>query len=174
MITKIGRIFTTLKNVIGSGRGPRRLKTVRHLSLPGFTLIELMIVMAVIAILVGIILPSFKGMKDEAQYSKVLGDLRTLQTAVESFSIHNNQQFPEMGPDWQNQLLNSSPKLIDKVMLDPFSPTNSPYQYVVTGPYYVVWSVGLEKNGKILSINPQTGKVIQQGKPIWVSNSDEQ
>jgi len=140
----------------------------------GFTLIELMIVMAVIAILVGIILPSFKGMKDEANYSKVLGDLRTLQTAVESFSIHNDQKFPKMGPDWQNQLLNSSPKLIDKIMIDPFSPTKSPYQYNVTGSYYVIWSVGVEKNGKILSINPQTGKVIQQGKPIFVSNSDEQ
>ena len=139
-----------------------------------FTLIELMIVMAVIAILVGIILPSFKGMKDEAQYSKVLGDLRTLQTALESFSIHNKQQFPETGPNWQDQLMNSSPKLIDKIMIDPFSPTKSPYQYLVTGPYYVIWSVGLEKDSKVLSVNPQTGKVIEQSKPIWVSNSDEQ
>ena len=140
----------------------------------GFTLIELMIVMAVIAILVGIILPSFKGMKDEAQYSKVLGDLRTLQTAVESFSIHNKQEFPKMGPDWQKQLIDSRPKLIDKTMIDPFSLTKAPYQYVVTGPYYVISSVGLEKNGKVLSVNPQSGKIIEQGNPTWVSNSEEQ
>ena len=138
-----------------------------------FTLIELMIVMAVIAILIGIILPSFKGMKDEAQYSKVRGDLRTLQTAVESFSIHHGQKFPEMGPDWQKQLLNSKPKLIEKEMIDPFSPEKKPYQYVVTGNYYVIWSVGVDGKGKVLSINPQTGKVIKQGDPIWVSNFGE-
>ena len=90
MNKRIDNIFSSLKNVTNYGQGPRPLKTFRYFSLLGFTLIELMIVMAVIAILVGIILPSFKGMKDEAQYSKVLGDLRTLQTAVESFSIHNN------------------------------------------------------------------------------------
>jgi prepilin-type N-terminal cleavage/methylation domain-containing protein len=139
----------------------------------GFTLIELMIVMAVIAILVGIILPSFKGMKNEALYSKVQGDLRTLQTAVESFSIHHNQQFPVMGPGWQDQLLNSSPRLIDKIMTDPFSPTNEPYQYMLIGTNYAIWSAGLKKTGKVLSIDPQTGKVRDLNDPIWVSNSDE-
>jgi prepilin-type N-terminal cleavage/methylation domain-containing protein len=138
----------------------------------GFTLIELMIVMAVIAILIGIILPSFKGMRNEAQFSKTQGDLRTLQTAVESFSIHNKQEFPKMDPDWQEQLLKAQPKIIEKIMKDPFSPTNSPYQYMMTGSYYVIWSVGLEKNGKVLSINPETGKVIAQGKPIYVSNGE--
>ncbi len=139
-----------------------------------FTLIELMIVMAVIAILIGIILPSFKGMKDEAQYSKVRGDLRTLQTAVESFSIHHGQNFPKMGDDWQKQLLTAQPKLIEKEMIDPFSPQKKPYQYFVSGNYYVIWSVGVDGKGKVLSINPQTGKVIFQGNPIYVTNSGEQ
>lgn len=139
-----------------------------------FTLIELMIVMAVIAILVGIILPRFKGMKEEALYAKVIGDLGTLQTAVESFSIHHQQNFPEMEPNWQNHLLKSHPKLINKIMIDPFSPAKAPYQYILSGPNYVIWSVGIEKNGKVLSINPQTGKINQQGNPIWASNSDEQ
>ncbi|MCK5708142.1 MAG: prepilin-type N-terminal cleavage/methylation domain-containing protein [Candidatus Aureabacteria bacterium] len=147
----------------------KRIKT----SSSGFTLIELMIVMAVIAILVGIILPSFKGMKDEATFSKVKGDLSTLQTAVESFSIHHNQDFPKMGADWQKQLLASRPKLIDKAMIDPFSPIKAPYQYVVTGSYYVIWSVGIEKNGKVLSINPLTGKINMQGKPELATNGEE-
>jgi ornithine carbamoyltransferase len=55
----------------------------------GFTLIEMLIVIAVISILIGIALPRFKGMQDEGNIAKAKGELRTLQTAVESYRIHN-------------------------------------------------------------------------------------
>ena len=56
----------------------------------GFTLIELMIVMAIMAVLVGMILPRFKGMRDQASVSKAQGEVRAIKTAVESYYITNS------------------------------------------------------------------------------------
>jgi general secretion pathway protein G len=58
----------------------------------GFTLVELLVVISVIAILLGIIIPRFKGMQEEANRSKAKAELKTLQVAVESWYIHQNPQ----------------------------------------------------------------------------------
>jgi prepilin-type N-terminal cleavage/methylation domain-containing protein len=50
----------------------------------GFTLVELVIVISVIAILVGIALPRLRGMLDEGNTAKGASELRALQAAVES------------------------------------------------------------------------------------------
>jgi prepilin-type N-terminal cleavage/methylation domain-containing protein len=138
-----------------------------------FTLIELMIVMAVIAILMGLILPSFKGMKEEAQHSRVIGDLRTLQTALESFYIHNENQYPPQGADWQNTLLNAQPKILKKVLIDPFTIDKKPYSYLLSGVYYAIWSAGFKNDGIVVKIDPQTGKVVVKSTPILVTNGEE-
>lgn len=139
-----------------------------------FTLIELMIVMAVIAILMGLILPSFKGMKEEAQHSRVLGDLRTLQTALESYFIHHDNQYPPAGPNWQESLLNASPKILQKVLVDPFSPGKKTYGYMINGSFYGIWSVGFKNDGAITQIDPQTGRISKIGSPIVVFNGEYQ
>lgn len=138
-----------------------------------FTLIELMIVMAVIAILMGLILPSFKGMKEEAQHSRVLGDLRTLQTALESYFIHNENQYPAQNAEWQGTLLGAQPKILKKVLIDPFNPEKKPYSYILSGMYYAIWSSGFKNDGAVVKIEPQTGKVIVKGTPILVTNGED-
>ncbi|MFH0887517.1 MAG: prepilin-type N-terminal cleavage/methylation domain-containing protein, partial [bacterium] len=57
----------------------------------GFTIIELVIVMAVIAILITVGMAYFRGLQDEAKKTQALGDLRALQIAVESYYKNNNQ-----------------------------------------------------------------------------------
>ena len=47
----------------------------------GFTLIELLVVISVISIIIGVVIPRFKGMQDEANKTKAKAELKTLQTA---------------------------------------------------------------------------------------------
>ena len=109
----------------------------------GFTILELLIVIAVIGILVGIALPRFKGMQDEGNIARAKGELRMLQTAVESYIIHNNNTAPAT-----LSVLTSAVPAITGTTLpkDPFN-TGADYGYAVNGTNYVVWSRGQALNG---------------------------
>ncbi len=57
----------------------------------GFTLIEMMIVVAIIAVLVGISLPSLLGNRRTANQQAALAEIRTIGTAAEGYFIaHDN------------------------------------------------------------------------------------
>lgn len=117
----------------------------------GFTIIELLVVITVIAILVGIALPRFKGMQDEGNISKAKAELRTLQSAVESYYIHNSNTYPATGAAaLQTALASAVPSIINYVPTDPFSSTGADYGYVLGGTnnkFYVIYSAGPAGNG---------------------------
>ncbi|MEE8417757.1 MAG: prepilin-type N-terminal cleavage/methylation domain-containing protein [candidate division Zixibacteria bacterium] len=110
----------------------------------GFTLIELLIVIAVISILVSIALPRFRGMQDEGNIAKAKGELRTLQTAVESYYIHNNNVYPANLGTLDDQI----PRIVGNVPTDPFT-SGADYGYARSGSgvYYVLYSIGPALNG---------------------------
>lgn len=57
----------------------------------GFTLIELLIVVAIIAILAAIAVPNFLEAQVRAKVSNMKANLRTLATAIESYTVDNNK-----------------------------------------------------------------------------------
>ncbi len=59
----------------------------------GFTLIELMIVVAIIAILAGILVPNFVNARSQAQTAACESNLRQIATALELYYA-DNQQYP--------------------------------------------------------------------------------
>ena len=61
-----------------------------------FTLIELLIVVAIIAILAAIAVPNFLEAQVRAKVSRVKSDQRTIATALESYRV-DNQAYPEQG-----------------------------------------------------------------------------
>ncbi len=62
-----------------------------------FTLIELLIVVAIIAILAAIAVPNFLEAQTRAKISRVKSDLRAMATATEAYRV-DNTQYPAWGP----------------------------------------------------------------------------
>ena len=139
----------------------------------GFTIIELLIVMAVIAILVGIAVPSFRGIQVQAWTSKASGDTKVLKIALESYYMKNGN-FPTDTPEtaYQAALLAESPSMIESNMYDPFGASaTSVYKYDISdnGKYYIVYSVGSGSTGAA-TINNSGIITISAGNPIYASN----
>lgn len=63
----------------------------------GFTIIELLIVVAIIAILAAIAIPNLLEAQTRSKVSRVKADLRTMQTALESYAVDENA-YPFDGP----------------------------------------------------------------------------
>ncbi|GAB6100349.1 hypothetical protein JCM16358_22280 [Halanaerocella petrolearia] len=57
----------------------------------GFTLIELMIVIAVIGTLAGIAIPQFGGVRDKADIAAVKSDLRNIQAGLEMYNAEEGE-----------------------------------------------------------------------------------
>lgn len=63
-----------------------------------FTLIELLIVVAIIGILAAIAVPNFMNAQVRAKVARAQSEMRSLQTALESFFVDNNG-YPPMNSD---------------------------------------------------------------------------
>ena len=145
----------------------------------GFTLIELMIVIAVMAILIGISLPHFKGMQDEGNSAKAAGELRTLTIAVESFNIHHDEypvQTTTVDFDWQtdaNSITLATPTIVKTALTDPFD-SSQEYTYATSASsgsqYYIIFSVGPDGLATITGIETDGDLKGTAGDDIYISN----
>ena len=63
-----------------------------HTRRGGFTLVEIMIVVAIIALLAAIAVPNFLRARKRSQASRVLEDLRMLDAALDQYAIERNKQ----------------------------------------------------------------------------------
>lgn len=76
----------------------------------GFTLVEIMIVVAIIALLAAIAVPGFLRARKRAQASRILNDLRLIDSAVDQYAIETNKPSGVgVGTvDWTNYLKKGS------------------------------------------------------------------
>lgn len=63
----------------------------------GFTLIELMIVIAIIAILAAILVPNFLRARAQGQYTQCQSNCKNIGTALEMYSTDNAGHYPTTG-----------------------------------------------------------------------------
>jgi len=70
----------------------------------GFTLVEIMIVVAIIALLAAIAVPGFLRARKRSQASKVLNDLRMIDSAMDQYAIETTKKSgdPIDVSDWTN------------------------------------------------------------------------
>jgi len=57
----------------------------------GFTLVEIMIVVAIIALLASIAVPNFLRARKRSQATRILNDLRVIDSAIDQYAIENNK-----------------------------------------------------------------------------------
>jgi prepilin-type N-terminal cleavage/methylation domain-containing protein len=72
----------------------------------GFTLVEIMIVVAIIALLAAIAVPGFLRARKRSQATRILNDLRLVDSAVDQYAIETNRStgFTVNVTDWTNYL----------------------------------------------------------------------
>jgi prepilin-type N-terminal cleavage/methylation domain-containing protein len=72
----------------------------------GFTLVEIMIVVAIIALLAAIAVPGFLRARKRSQASRIINDLRLIDSAVDQYAIETNRSsgFSVNTVDWTNYL----------------------------------------------------------------------
>ena len=76
----------------------------------GFTLVEIMIVVAIIALLAAIAVPGFLRARKRSQASRILNDLRMIDAAVDQYAIETNRSTGNTVAvqDWTNYLKKGS------------------------------------------------------------------
>jgi len=84
-----------------------RFKAKSH---KGFTLVEIMIVVAIIALLAAIAVPGFLRARKRSQASRILNDLRMIDSAVDQYAIETNRKTGDVVAiaDWTNYLKKGS------------------------------------------------------------------
>jgi prepilin-type N-terminal cleavage/methylation domain-containing protein len=116
----------------------------------GFTLIELLIVVAIIAILAAIAIPNFLAAQTRSKVAKVIAEMRTVATGLESYYVDQNVYVPadEVGswmpphgnPNEQLYRLTTPIAYLTSIPLDRFcgwwvvqypdtTPEGRPFQY---------------------------------------------
>lgn len=138
-------------------RGLKMIVNYRKLAtyhIQAFTLIELLIVVAIIAILAAIAVPNFLEAQTRAKVARVASDLRTYDTAVETYRIDHNKLPPTYrlaGQTrlWMTHYLTTPISYINGGLPDTFNKVDTPEnRYIVSwGPdYYMLSEATWAKN----------------------------
>lgn len=167
-----------------------------------FTLIELLIVVAIIGILAAIAVPNFINAQVRAKVARAQADMKALTTAIESYQIDNNS-FPPDGDDLEQfnpedfhsaarmRLLTTPVSYIGNLPTDPFHtqtlefpgvellfPGNPPhtYSYNTWGAFasdgFQPANKGIPDNYGVTSIGPNQVFNSAAGYPIQYSPSN--
>jgi len=75
-----------------------------------FTLVEIMIVVAIIALLAAIAVPGFLRARKRSQATRILNDLRMIDAAIDQYAIETNRKTndPVAVVDWTNYVKKGS------------------------------------------------------------------
>ena len=94
----------------------------------GFTILELLVVISVLVILIGIAIPRFKGMQDAGRLAQAKSELKTMQSALESYYMNMSPMaYPATSTTVGASYLSvASPQIINSTPpYDPFGLTTT-------------------------------------------------
>ena len=126
----------------------------RQKNIQGFTLVEIMLVVIIIAALAAMVVPRFVGKSEQARKSIAQSDITQLATALKIYELDNGG-FPTTAQGLSTLLTKTSVSPIPEnwngpyVEKEPVDPWNHPYVYVSPGknrPDYDLYSKGKDEN----------------------------
>lgn len=91
----------------------------------GFTLIELILVTVIIGILAGAVALNVRGRVTEAGKARAAGDIKTYETAIDTYALDHQDKLPKSLGD----LVNGDRKYVKLLKKDPWG-----NEYVYTNP----------------------------------------
>src|SRR5437588_7046559 len=93
----------------------------------GFTLVELLVVIGIIALLISILLPSLSKARETANRAKCASNLRQIGQAMQLYANENNYAFPRGMYNGAGQLQGRLTDItVDNNTSLPFGPTPAP------------------------------------------------
>jgi general secretion pathway protein G len=121
----------------------------------GFTLIELMIVMAIIGVLMMVAVPRFEGAIRQAREAALKEDLHVMRTAIDAYTM-DKQKAPQSLDDLiQDGYLKSVP-------VDPFTRSNDTW---VTDTSDAMYSLDQTDSGGIADVHSGSQEESSDGQP---------
>ena len=147
-----------------------RAKTLKQ----AFTIIEMIVVIAIIAILIGIAIPNFLGIRNEARQVRAEADLRVMKLALDDYHI-SHASFPvDDVTQGQAALVLQKSAPLESYCYDPFGPNPTTlYEYKLSsnGLYFVVYSLGVG-GAAAMTVANDGSIATTAGKPIYVTNGE--
>jgi len=135
-----------------------------------FTLIELLIVVAIIAILSAVALPNFLEAQTRSKVARVKADMRSTATAIESYYVDNNAYPPgyKTAPRYGLDVLTTPIGYITNgIIRDPFKPPGvAPQKSRLTYELMNIENKIIEQGGGAYSVDPATSGG-EPTKGVW-------
>src|ERR1700680_5229626 len=105
----------------------------------GFTLIEIMVVVVILAVLGSLVVPKILENVDKARVTRAQSDIRAIQTALDTYRL-DNFKYPTTEQGLQALVKQPADATLTNYRSGgylgslPKDPWNNPYQYVSPGP----------------------------------------
>ncbi len=158
-----------------------------------FTLIELLIVVAIIGILAAIAVPNFLNAQARAKIARVLADLRSISTAMEMYVIEYNRAIPDpnelanagiyqSGLRVWSALTTPTSYIAPNAFIDPFVPQDHPtgnaaWEAVMHGVYHyrnIAYMRRVDNQGAATNADPNARYVARSpGPDRWYIQSPQ-
>jgi len=122
----------------------------------GFTLLELLVVVAIIGVLASIAIPAYHGYIDKAKRTMAISTMNTVRKTLESFVIDNGE-YPQPPIDFTTGLDNQDREVFPSMLCDTFAKdffTIGPYTLV--GEDYTVPATATDSDHTVMTLTPQT------------------